>query len=80
MLLLSKRRRFEKRYRAEGMPDAALATLVCPIGIAGISGKKPAEIALAAAAEVLQAYERLRRAADIAYPDNVRPLRNKSSL
>jgi xanthine dehydrogenase accessory factor len=77
---LSKRRRFEKRYRAEGMPDAALATLVCPIGIAGISGKKPAEIALAASAEVLQAYERLRRAADIAYPDNVRPLRNKSSL
>jgi len=77
---LSKRRRFEKRYRAEGMSEAALAALVCPIGIAGISGKKPAEIALAASAEVLQAYEHVRRAADIAYPDNVRPLRNKNSL
>jgi xanthine dehydrogenase accessory factor len=77
---LSKRRRFEKRYRAEGMSEAALAALVCPIGIAGISGKKPAEIALAASAEVLQAYELVRHSADIAYPHNVRPLRNKSSL
>jgi xanthine dehydrogenase accessory factor len=77
---LPKRRRFEKRYRAQGLSDVALAALICPIGIAGISGKKPAEIALAASAEVLQAHERLRRGADIAYPDNVRPLRNRSSL
>jgi xanthine dehydrogenase accessory factor len=74
---VSKRRRFEKRYRAEGLSDEALESLVCPIGIAGISGKKPAEIALAAAAEVLQAYESVRRAAAIAYPDNVHPLRRK---
>jgi xanthine dehydrogenase accessory factor len=75
---LSKRRRFEKRFRAEGLSDAVLATLVCPIGISGISGKKPAEIALAASAEVLRAHERVRRAAEVAYPDNVHPLRSKA--
>lgn len=76
---VSKRRRFEKRYRAEGLSEEVLTTLVCPIGIAGISGKKPAEIALAAAAEVLQFHERMRRTAEFAYPDNVHALRGKSS-
>jgi xanthine dehydrogenase accessory factor len=74
---ISKRRRFEKRYRAQGMSDARLANLVCPIGVAGISGKKPAEIAVSASAEILQAYEKVRLGADIAYPDNVHALNNK---
>ena len=69
-----KRRRFEKRYREQGMAAEIIASLVCPIGVAGISGKKPAEIAVAASAEVLQAYERVRHVAEIAYPDNVHPL------
>lgn len=74
---VSKRRRFEKRYRAQGMPDELIETLVCPIGVAGISGKKPAEIAVSASAEVLQAYETIRRSADIAYPDNVHVINKK---
>lgn len=73
---VSKRRRFEKRYRAQGMSETTLSKLVCPIGVAGISGKKPAEIAVSASAEVLQAYEKVRHGGDIAYPDNVRPLKN----
>ena len=60
-----------------GRSDALLANLVCPIGVAGISGKKPAEIAVSATAEILQAYEKVRLGADIAYPDNVRSLKNK---
>ena len=48
----SKRRRFEKRFAAEGV--TGVDRLRCPIGIAGISGKKPAEIALAVTAELLQ--------------------------
>ena len=44
---LSKRRRFEKRFRAQGLQDKDLERLTCPIGVAGISGKKPAEIAVA---------------------------------
>ncbi len=70
---LSKRRRFEKRFRSQGMQERDLERLVCPIGVAGISGKKPAEIAVAAAAEVLQAYESAIRNAEPIYPDNVHP-------
>jgi xanthine dehydrogenase accessory factor len=51
---MAKRRRFEKLMRDADLPKAALAQLTCPIGIAGISGKKPAEIAIAVIAELLQ--------------------------
>jgi xanthine dehydrogenase accessory factor len=71
---LSKRRRFEKRLTAQGMQERDLERLVCPIGVDGITGKKPAEIAVSASAEVLQAYERAMRAADPVYPENVHPL------
>jgi len=71
---ISKRRRFEKRFRAEGMQDRDVERLVCPIGVDGISGKKPAEIAVAVTAEVLQAWERANRDAQPAYPENVHPL------
>jgi xanthine dehydrogenase accessory factor len=71
---LSKRRRFEKRYRAQEMPSHMLKKLICPIGVAGIGGKKPAEIAVAVAAEVLQAYDRaVLRTGDV-FPANVRPI------
>ena len=73
---LSKRRRFEKRFRQQGLEQGVIDTLICPIGIAGISGKKPAEIAVAAAAEVLQAYEQAMKSSSHAYPDNVYPLRS----
>jgi len=74
---LSKRRRFEKRYRSQGMAANAISHLTCPIGVAGISGKKPAEIAVAAAAEVLRAYEKVCRTGNLEYADNVRPLKRK---
>ena len=71
---VTKRRRFEKRYREAGMPQPLVDRLVCPIGVDGISGKKPAEIAVAAAAELLQAWERAGNAAAPVYADNVQPL------
>ena len=70
---VSKRRRFEKRFRAQGIADTRVAGLTCPIGVDGISGKKPAEIAVAVAAELLQSRE--RAAARDELPDNVRPLK-----
>jgi xanthine dehydrogenase accessory factor len=73
---LSKRRRFEKRYRQQGMPQSTIDQLVCPIGVDGISGKKPAEIAVAAAAEILKVHERQKTYVEDSYPDNVRPIRN----
>jgi xanthine dehydrogenase accessory factor len=73
---LSKRRRFEKRYRQQGMQQAVIDQLICPIGVDGISGKKPAEIAVAAAAEILKIREKAVAPVIADYPDNVRPLRS----
>jgi len=52
-----KRNRFMKYLKREGVPDAALVRLTCPIGVAGITGKRPATIALAVAAQLLQVRE-----------------------
>ncbi len=48
----TKRVRFEKRLREAGIGEAALARLACPIGIAGITGKEPAMIAISVAAQL----------------------------
>jgi xanthine dehydrogenase accessory factor len=72
---LTKRRRFEKRFRQQGLSQSAFDQLVCPIGVAGISGKKPAEIAIAAAAEILRAHEK-SLTQEAALPDNVQPIRS----
>jgi xanthine dehydrogenase accessory factor len=49
-----KRRQFERRLAARGIPAESLMAMVCPIGVGGISGKEPGVIAIAVAAEVLQ--------------------------
>ena len=51
---VTKRRQFERRLLGRGVSHAQLASMHCPIGIAGIVGKEPAAIAIAVAAEVLQ--------------------------
>lgn len=48
-----KRRKFEKRFRQAGISEQEIESLVCPVGIAGISGKQPEVIAIAVAAQVL---------------------------
>jgi len=50
----SKRRRFERLLLKQGLTDERLTRLTCPIGVAGISGKKPVEIAISVAAEIMQ--------------------------
>ena len=70
---MTKRRRFEKRFRRQGLARSAVEQLVCPIGVTGISGKKPAEIAIAVAAEILRAHER-SLAPQRSLPDNVQPI------
>lgn len=54
---LSKRRQFEKRMEQRGLAPTRFASMTCPIGVAGISGKQPAAIAIAVAAELLQIHE-----------------------
>ena len=71
----SKRRRFEKRFREQGLSQRQVDRLVCPIGVDGITGKKPAEIAIAAAADLLRAHEQATQGKRT-LPDNVRPIRS----
>lgn len=50
----TKKSRFVRQLRDGGINDNALDRLICPIGIDGIDGKTPAEIAIAVAAQLLQ--------------------------
>lgn len=50
----SKRKRFERLFKQAELPQSCLAQLTCPIGIDGVTGKKPAEIAISVAAQLLQ--------------------------
>ncbi|GMV46341.1 MAG: xanthine dehydrogenase accessory protein XdhC [Pseudomonadota bacterium] len=50
----TKRARFVHRLQARGIEAAALARMTCPIGVAGIAGKEPEVIAVAAVAQLLQ--------------------------
>lgn len=53
----TKRRRFEGRLRDDGVTDADLTRLTCPIGIPELKSKAPAVIAIALAAELLKLTE-----------------------
>ena len=49
----TKRARFVKRLAARGLESVVLDRLVCPVGLAGITGKRPATIAVSIAAQLL---------------------------
>jgi xanthine dehydrogenase accessory factor len=51
----TKRARFVSQYTRRGVDAEALARLICPIGLPGVGGKPPGEIAVAVAAQLLQA-------------------------
>ena len=57
----TKRARFMKRFRELGLSEAQIARLTCPIGIDGVTGKQPGEIAIATAAQLLQLREAARQ-------------------
>jgi xanthine dehydrogenase accessory factor len=71
---LSKRRRFERLLRKQGVSDEMLAELSCPIGVSGIPGKRPQEIAIAVAAELLQIQATAANKAELPLTDIVRAL------
>lgn len=50
---LTKRRRFEHRLLARGVPAQRVGELACPIGVAGVTGKEPMAVAVAVAAQLL---------------------------
>lgn len=51
---LTKRRRFEKRFRALGVSEQLIEQLVCPIGLPELKGKAPEEIAISVVADILK--------------------------
>lgn len=53
----TKRARFIKRFRDLGLSEQQIAKLTCPIGIDGVTGKHPGEIAIATAAQLLRLRE-----------------------
>jgi xanthine dehydrogenase accessory factor len=50
----TKRARFEKRLTDAGIDVARVQSLICPIGVRGISSKHPSAIAISVAAQILQ--------------------------
>lgn len=53
----TKRRQFEHRLRERGVKADRIDAMVCPIGLPGITGKAPAVIAIAVAAQLLTVWE-----------------------
>lgn len=60
----TKRAGFDTRLRDEGLDEADLQRLTCPIGIAGLRAKAPPVIAVAVAAQLLQILEARAAAED----------------
>lgn len=48
-----KRARFVRRLRDDGVDEAGLGRLCCPVGLPGVEGKEPEVIAVAVAAQLL---------------------------
>lgn len=57
----TKRRNFEGRLARKGFSDDLIKSLRCPIGLGGLDGKHPREIAIAVAAELLMLRDAARR-------------------
>ena len=53
----TKRDRFVYRLQGKGFSEQQLATMRCPIGLPAVTGKLPAEIAVAVAAEIISHYQ-----------------------
>lgn len=53
----TKRKRFEYRLRERDFDEQTVASMVCPIGLAEVGGKHPAEIAVSVAAQLIACYQ-----------------------
>lgn len=49
----TKRARFLRRLRTDGVPETRIAELVCPIGLPGLNSKHPGVVAISTAAQLL---------------------------
>ena len=65
---ITKKRRFKRQLTDRGVSKELLARLVCPIGVPGINGKHPAQIAISITAELLQITERMEQ---LVHPESI---------
>ncbi|USG62274.1 xanthine dehydrogenase accessory protein XdhC [Sneathiella marina] len=63
----TKKRKFEKRLAVRGLSKDDIARITCPIGLNELGGKRPAEIALSVAVEILIEVQKQER--EKAVPD-----------
>ena len=59
----TKKKRFEQRLAQQGFAPAAIESIVCPIGLPGITSKLPAAIAVGVSAQLLAAMQAHRASA-----------------
>ena len=66
----TKKNRFIHRFEQRGIAAESIARMTCPIGVSGIAGKEPEVIAVAVAAQLLQASSAGQRPqrADLLHP------------
>ncbi len=57
----TKAQRFRTRLRSDGFAESSVALLQCPIGLPGLKGKLPMEIAVSVMAELLQHTQTLQQ-------------------
>lgn len=70
----TKRARFLRRLAQRGIDAATLGRLTCPIGVAGIPGKAPEQIAVAVVAQLLQQAAAAPAASALAEPTRLEQL------
>jgi xanthine dehydrogenase accessory factor len=63
---VTKRRRFVQRLAKRGICETELARLVCPVGLSGIRGKRPATIALSLVAQLMHGMEPVNAMMEVA--------------
>lgn len=56
----TKKAKFDKRLAMRGFDAATIARITCPIGLPGLEGKRPAEIALSVATDLLLRHQSAR--------------------
>lgn len=71
---LTKRSKFEHRMMSRGFTMEAIKRITCPVGIPGISSKKPAAIGLAVCAQIVQLHQQ-KQLLQQAPPVTEQPLR-----
>ena len=70
----TKRKRFDYRLSQRDITADRLARLQCPVGLADVPGKHPAEIAVAIAAQLIACYHAIRNTAPAVATDTDQPL------